>query len=37
MAAQGTPALVSVEEYLKSVYKPECDYEDGVVIEPQRG
>jgi len=27
----GGPALVSVEEYLASVYEPECDYVDGQI------
>ena len=28
-----TKALVSVEEYLHTVYKPDCDYVDGEVLE----
>ena len=27
------PALVSVEEYLRTEYRPDCDYVDGVVVE----
>lgn len=32
-----SPALVSVEEYLRTVYKPDCDYVDGVVLERNVG
>jgi Uma2 family endonuclease len=32
-----TPALVSVEEYLKTSYSPDCDYVDGVVEERNLG
>ncbi len=32
-----TAALVSVEEYLKTVYRPDCDYVDGVVEERNLG
>lgn len=31
------PALVSVEEYLHTVYDPDCDYVDGVVVERNVG
>lgn len=31
------PALVSVDEYLRTVYKPDCDYVDGVVLERNVG
>ena len=31
------PALVSVEEYLRTVYDPDCDYVDGVVLERNVG
>lgn len=31
------PALVSVEEYLRTVYEPDCDYVDGVVLERNVG
>ena len=30
-------ALISVEEYLHSVYRPECDYVDGEVLERNLG
>jgi Uma2 family endonuclease len=30
-------ALISVEEYLASVYKPDCDYVDGEVLERNWG
>ena len=29
--------LVSVEEYLSSGYKPDCEYEDGVIVERNLG
>ncbi len=32
-----TAALVSVEEYLSTVYEPECDYVDGVLEERNVG
>ena len=32
-----TPALVSVQEYLKTSYSPDCDYVDGVVEERNLG
>jgi Uma2 family endonuclease len=32
-----TAALVSVEEYLSSVYQPDCDYVDGVLEERNLG
>ena len=31
------PALVSVEEYLHTVYRPDCDYVDGVLVERNVG
>ena len=31
------PALVSVDEYLRTAYDPDCDYVDGVVLERNRG
>lgn len=31
------PALVSVEEYLRTAYEPDCDYVDGVVLERNVG
>lgn len=31
------PALVSVEEYLRTEYRPDCDYVDGVVVERNLG
>ena len=31
------PAPVSVEEYLGTVYHPDCDYVDGVVLERNEG
>ena len=33
----GVGTLVSVEEYLKTVYRPDCDYVDGVVEERNLG
>lgn len=33
----GTAVLVSVEEYLHTVYRPDCDYIDGVVEERNLG
>jgi Uma2 family endonuclease len=32
-----TRALISVEEYLASVYKPDCDFVDGEVLERNLG
>jgi Uma2 family endonuclease len=32
-----TAALVSVEEYLRTAYRPDCDYVDGEVIERNLG
>jgi len=32
-----TPVLIPVEEYLRTVYRPDCDYIDGVVIERNMG
>lgn len=31
------PALVSVEEYLHTAYRPDCDYVDGVLMERNVG
>lgn len=31
------PTLVSVDEYLHTVYRPDCDYVDGVVVERNVG
>jgi Uma2 family endonuclease len=36
MATQASP-IVSVEEYLRSAYEPDCDYVDGVVEERHLG
>ena len=36
MATQASP-MVSVEEYLRSAYEPDCDYVDGVVEERNLG
>src|SRR5258705_12605355 len=32
-----TAVLVSEEEYLRTVYEPDCEYEDGVLIERNVG
>ena len=32
-----TPVLIPVEEYLRTVYRPDCDYIDGEVLERNRG
>ena len=32
-----TTALISVEEYLRTAYEPDCDYVDGEVIERNLG
>ena len=32
-----TPALIPVEEYLRTVYRPDCDYIDGEVLERNLG
>jgi Uma2 family endonuclease len=32
-----TGTLISEEEYLRTVYEPDCEYEDGVVIERNMG
>jgi Uma2 family endonuclease len=37
MIVMGTAVLVSVEEYLHAVYRPDCDYVDGVVEERNLG
>jgi Uma2 family endonuclease len=31
------PNLVSVDEYLHTVYKPDCDYVDGIILERNVG
>ena len=31
MLMSALPALVSVEEYLRTAYRPDCDYVDGIV------
>ena len=31
------PALVSVEEYLRTMYHPDCDYVDGAIVERNAG
>lgn len=33
----GTTALISVDEYLRTAYEPDCDYVDGEVIERNLG
>src|SRR5580700_4298485 len=35
--SMGTAVLVSEEEYLHTVYEPDCEYEDGVLIERNVG
>ncbi len=32
-----TPLLISVDEYLSTVYRPDCDYVDGEVLERNMG
>jgi len=32
-----TPVLISVDEYLSTVYRPDCDYIDGEVLERNMG
>lgn len=32
-----TPAVISVEEYLKTAYSPDCDYVDGLIEERNLG
>jgi Uma2 family endonuclease len=32
-----TPVLIPVEEYLRTVYRPDCDYVDGEVLERNMG
>lgn len=32
-----SPTLVSVEEYLHTVYRPDCDYVDGEIVERNMG
>ena len=36
-AQSNTETVVSVEEYLRTPYSPDCDYEDGVVMERNVG
>jgi len=31
------PQLISVDEYLRSVYEPDCDYVDGILVERNVG
>jgi Uma2 family endonuclease len=31
------PALVSIQEYLRTVYHPDCDYVDGAIVERNVG
>ena len=31
------PAMIPVEEYLRTVYEPDCDYVDGVLVERNVG
>ena len=33
----GLPALISVEEYLRTAYRPDCDYVDGAIVERNVG
>jgi Uma2 family endonuclease len=33
----GIPVLTSVDEYRRTVYRPDCDYVDGVVVERNVG
>ena len=33
----GSTALISVQEYLHTTYRPDCDYVDGEVLERNRG
>jgi Uma2 family endonuclease len=37
VTAPASPRFVSVEEYLKTSYRPDCDYVDGVVEERNLG
>jgi Uma2 family endonuclease len=32
-----TPVLISVDEYLRTAYRPDCDYVDGEVVERNMG
>ncbi len=32
-----TGALVSVDEYLRTSYRPDCDYVDGILVERNVG
>lgn len=32
-----TPTLIPIEEYLRTVYRPDCDYVDGEVLERNMG
>jgi len=36
-ATQALPALVSLEEYLQTSYRPDCDYVDGILEERKLG
>ena len=33
----GVSYLISESEYLHTDYEPDCEYADGILIEPQRG
>src|SRR5215467_2341836 len=33
----GTAVLISEQDYLKTAYEPDCEYEDGVLIERNGG
>ncbi len=37
MSAAGVAVLLSVEEYLRTTYRPDCDYVDGEVLERNFG
>ena len=37
MSTQAERAAISVEEYLRTSYEPDCEYEDGIVIERNVG
>ena len=36
-SASSPPRFVSVEEYLSTVYEPDCEYDDGVVVKRNLG
>jgi Uma2 family endonuclease len=36
-ASMATGSLISIEEYLNTSYRPDCDYVDGVVLERNLG